>query len=154
MSSSKRMSWTRAAFAGICALVFLAVSLAASTPAGAQALKAGDRSKLVAVSITTVNPVQSEPFFLFLEKSQQFIATGTYADGSTQDLTTAATWTSSNVIVAVVSDGGLVYTNIIPGDTTISASVMVHGHKVVTASVPLQVGICIVTPPIFIMVCY
>jgi Bacterial Ig-like domain (group 2) len=40
--------------------------------------------------------------------TQQISATGTFDDGSTQNLTGSATWTSSATAVATVSNGGLV----------------------------------------------
>lgn len=56
---------------------------------------------------------------------QQFIAIGTYSDGSTQDLTTAATWESSDTSIAGISSAtgtkGLAQA-ISPGPTTISAT--------------------------------
>jgi len=39
--------------------------------------------------------------------TQQFLATGTYTDGRTQDLTQAVTWSSSSTSVATVAAGGL-----------------------------------------------
>jgi len=53
--------------------------------------------------------------------TQQFIATGTYSDGSTQNLTAQVTWSSSNTGVAVVSNSGLA-TGVIAGSSTISAT--------------------------------
>jgi hypothetical protein len=53
--------------------------------------------------------------------SQQFIATGNFSDGTTQNLTTQATWTSSTINVATASGSGLVNTAT-AGTTTISAS--------------------------------
>jgi len=57
--------------------------------------------------------------------SQQFTATGTYSDGSVQDVTTTAAWTSSNTTVATVSNAGSVglATSSAVGSTTISAAV-------------------------------
>jgi hypothetical protein len=53
--------------------------------------------------------------------TQQFEATGTYTDGSTQNLTSLATWNSSATTVAIISAGGLA-TTLDVGTTTISAS--------------------------------
>ena len=53
---------------------------------------------------------------------QQFIATATYTDGSTQNLSNAATWNSSNPNVAGISGTGLA-TAQSAGSTTISAQV-------------------------------
>jgi trimeric autotransporter adhesin len=55
---------------------------------------------------------------------QQFLATGTYTDNSTQDLTTAATWASSSVSVASISNAAGyngVASALTAGSTTISA---------------------------------
>src|SRR5215475_3378632 len=53
--------------------------------------------------------------------TQQFTATGTYSDGSTQNLTSQVTWASSNTGVAAVSASGLA-TAEASGTTTISAT--------------------------------
>jgi Big-like domain-containing protein len=60
--------------------------------------------------------------------NQQFTATGTYSDGSTQDLTKSVTWSSSTTGVATVSTSGLA-TAVAPGQTSISS-----GMNSVTAS--------------------
>lgn len=53
--------------------------------------------------------------------TQQFKATGTYANGSTQDLTGAVTWRSSNTGVATIGAGGLA-TAVGAGTATITAT--------------------------------
>jgi hypothetical protein len=53
--------------------------------------------------------------------SQRFTATGRYSDGSTQDLTTQATWASSNTAVATINSSG-VASALTAGTTAISAS--------------------------------
>jgi hypothetical protein len=52
---------------------------------------------------------------------QQFTATGTFTDNSTQDLTTVVTWTSSDTTVATITAGGQAET-VATGVTTIGAS--------------------------------
>ncbi len=54
--------------------------------------------------------------------TQPFTATGSYSDGSTQDLTASASWASGNPAAASVAAGG-VATTAAPGTATISASV-------------------------------
>ena len=50
---------------------------------------------LVSIAVAPVNPT------LQIEHTRsQFIATGKYSDGSTADITSQATWTSSNTSVA------------------------------------------------------
>jgi hypothetical protein len=53
---------------------------------------------LVSIAINPQSPTIS------LGTTQQFTATGTYTDGSTQDLTTVATWSSSSATVAIISN--------------------------------------------------
>jgi len=52
--------------------------------------------------------------------NQQFVATGTYSDNSTQDLTSSAAWSSSSTSVATVTSG--LASGVSTGATTISAS--------------------------------
>jgi uncharacterized protein YjdB len=53
--------------------------------------------------------------------SQQFIATGTYNDTSTQDLTDTVSWISSKGSIATINNTGLA-TGVTPGTVTITAS--------------------------------
>jgi hypothetical protein len=57
---------------------------------------------LTSISITPSNAT------VVLGTPQQFMATGTYSNGSSQNLTNSAVWSSSNTNVATVSAGGLV----------------------------------------------
>jgi hypothetical protein len=54
-------------------------------------------------------------------KTQQFTATGTFSDASTEDLTTQVTWASSTASVATIDATGLA-TGVTPGTSTISAT--------------------------------
>lgn len=53
--------------------------------------------------------------------TQQFTAIGTYSDGTTKDLTSTVTWTSSKTTVATITTGGLA-TALAQGSTTIKAA--------------------------------
>ena len=67
--------------------------------------------------------------------SRQFTATGTYSDGSTQDLTSQVTWISSNTLVATISAGGLAR-GISAGSTPIVAILTgVTGYTMLTVQV-------------------
>ncbi len=68
---------------------------------------------LVSITVTPVNPP------IAAGNSVQLTATGTYSDKSTVDLTSIASWTSSNTGIAVV-DAGLV-TGVSPGSATMTA---------------------------------
>jgi uncharacterized protein YjdB len=52
------------------------------------------------ITVTPANPT------IALGSSQQFAASGTFSDGSTQDITNVVTWTSSTPTVAVVNQSG------------------------------------------------
>src|SRR5262249_35962718 len=52
----------------------------------------------------------------------QMTATGTYSDGSTQNITSQVSWTSSNISAATVGAAGLV-TGVAPGTANITAAV-------------------------------
>lgn len=79
-----------------------------------------------------VNPVNQS---LVVGGTQQFTATGTYSDGSTQDLTASAIWNSSNPVVASVSASGLA-SGLAIGTTTINAAdLSVSGSTTLTVTV-------------------
>jgi uncharacterized protein YjdB len=67
------------------------------------------------ISLTPANPVIS------VAATQQFTATAKFSDGTTQDITTLAIWSSSNTIVAVINSGGLAVA-LAAGTTTITAT--------------------------------
>jgi len=56
---------------------------------------------LVSIAVTSANPV------INAGSSQQFVATGTYQDASTQDISTQVAWNSSNPTAATISGIGL-----------------------------------------------
>jgi len=74
---------------------------------------------LVSIAITPTNPS------IALGAKQQFNATGTYSDSSTQNLTTTVNWKSSTAAVAAISNAagsnGLA-TSVAAGSTTITAT--------------------------------
>ena len=74
--------------------------------------------------------------------SAGFDAVGTYADGSTQDLSSTVTWSSSVPTVATVTAGGLV-TGVTTGVSTISATaanIVGSSKLMVTTTVTLPMG--------------
>jgi hypothetical protein len=58
---------------------------------------------------------------MMIGATQQFTATGTYSDGSTQNLSSQVTWTSSKTAVAAINANGLA-TGVSAGATVISAA--------------------------------
>jgi len=70
---------------------------------------------LASVTVTPPNPSIPAGFV------QQFTATGTFTDSTTQDLTTLATWTSSDGSVATVDASGLA-SGLTAGSSTVTAT--------------------------------
>jgi hypothetical protein len=71
-------------------------------------------ARLVSIAVTPVNPTIASG------DKQQFIATGTYTDGSTKDITPTATWSSSNTGTATIASG--LATSKAEGTTDITAA--------------------------------
>ena len=96
-------------------------------------------SVLVSIAVTPVNAS------IAAGNTQQFAATGTYSDGSTQNLTSTAAWSSSAPGVATVRAGGLA-TGVTAGTSSVSALVgSVTGSATLAVTAPVLVSIA-VTP--------
>jgi hypothetical protein len=73
--------------------------------------------------------------------TQQFTATGTYSDNSTQNLTSSVTWSSTNTAVGTISGAGLA-TGVATGSTTISAaSGSISGSTNLMVTAPISISI-------------
>ena len=70
--------------------------------------------------------------------SVPFSATGTYSDGSTQNITSSVAWASSTTSVATISASSGLATGVAPGSTSISASQGGAGSPVAIAAGPLN----------------
>ncbi len=94
---------------------------------------------LVSVRVTPANP--NIPNGL----SEQFTATGTYSDGSTQNLTGAVTWYSSNPSVATISNAGgsqgLASSAAVGSTTILADSGNISGSTTLTVSAATLVSI-------------
>jgi uncharacterized protein YjdB len=77
--------------------------------------------------------ISPDPASMALDVSQQFTATATFSDGTTQDVTNVSTWTSGSTSVATVTVSGLVTAKNL-GTTNISAA-----FESVSGSSPLTV---------------
>ena len=91
---------------------------------------------LKSIAVTPVNPSITKG------ATQQFIATGTYSNASTQNLTNSVTWTSANLSVATIAAGGLA-SGVGTGTSTITATL----GSVVSPADPLTV-----TPPTLVSI--
>jgi len=89
-------------------------------------------ASLVSIAVTPANASIASG------TSQQFTATGTYTDESTQNLTTAATWTSSAPSVAAISNAAR-SNGLAVGGTVGGASISAAMGSIVSATVTLTV---------------
>ena len=83
---------------------------------------------LQSIAVTPANPTISKG------QTQQFTATGTFSDNSTQNLTWQVTWASATTSVATITSGGLA-TGVATGTSTISAKLgSITGSTVLTVT--------------------
>jgi hypothetical protein len=76
-------------------------------------------------------------------QNQQFTAEGTFSDGSKKDLTSSATWTSSNTAVATINGSGMA-TSAAPGNSNIgAASGSMNTSTVLTVAPPNVISIAL-----------
>jgi hypothetical protein len=84
---------------------------------------------LVAVSLSPSNPTIAP------SKTQQFTATGSFGDGTSRDVTSTVTWSSSSPNIASINSSGLATAGAGTGNTTITAtSGSVSGSTTLTVS--------------------
>jgi Bacterial Ig-like domain (group 2) len=100
------------------------------------------------VSIAVTPPTAS----IAQQTTQQFVATGTYADQSTQILTASVTWNSSNPTIATISNSqgmqGLATSLTTAGTTMITATMGTVTSPAATLTVTSAILVSIaVTPP-------
>lgn len=99
---------------------------------------------LVSIAVTPTNPSIAKG------TTQQFMATGTYSDGSLGDLTTSAAWSSSNPTVASVSATGLA-AGAATGVATVAASVgSIPGSTVLTVTPALLTSISVLPASVYV----
>jgi len=88
----------------------------------------GGGATLSSIAVTPANPS------IKVGATQQFAATGTYSDGSTQDITASATWSSSDETKATINASGLA-TAVAAGSSTITAtSGSISGNTALTVT--------------------
>jgi trimeric autotransporter adhesin len=102
-------------FIKLCSLA-LPIALISMTGCGSLAPTTKTTKSLNSISVTPSNPS------IAINATEQFTATGNYNDRSTADLSSAATWASSNQADATMNGTG-VATGMAAGSTTITASV-------------------------------
>jgi len=99
---------------------------------------------LMSIAVTPTNPMIAKG------ATQQFIATGTYSDGSLGDLTSCAAWSSSSTTVASVSATGLA-ASAGQGATTVSASVgSISGSTLLTVTSAALASISVLPASVYV----
>ena len=92
---------------------------------------------LSAINITPANPT------IAAGATESFTATGLFSDGTTQDLTTSVSWSSSMPSVAIINSAGL-GTGVAAGQSTVTASSgSVSDSTVLTVTTAVLVGVAV-----------
>jgi trimeric autotransporter adhesin len=74
-------------------------------------------ASITSIALSPLNPT------IDFGNQQQFTATGTFSDGSTQDISNVCTWTSATPAVAsITKKSGLASSNTVPGSSAITAT--------------------------------
>jgi uncharacterized protein YjdB len=104
-------------------------------------------STTVAVKAPTISSITVTPdgLTLGIGIGEQYTATAIYSDGSTQDLVSGVTWTSSDSSVASISASGLA-TTVAAGNATITATVGSASDTATLTVVAAQLLSIAVTP--------
>jgi len=99
---------------------------------------------LVSIAVTPANAT------VVVGQSQQFTATGTFSDGTKQDLTASVVWASSNTESATITAGGLA-TGLTGGTNTTISATKAQGNANIVGSTMLTVTtvpfVLTITPP-------
>jgi trimeric autotransporter adhesin len=125
----------------------LASGVAAGTTTISATLGAVSGSTTLTVNAPTIVSITVSPDGLTLGAGikQQYTATATYSDGSSQDLASGVTWTSSDNTVATVDTNGLA-TTAAQGTITITATVGSFSDTATLTVVPASLVSISVTP--------
>jgi putative cell wall-binding protein len=107
--------------------------------------ESGTAAVTVTAPVVVALGVTPHPASVVAGLTRQFTATAEYSDGTFQNVTGAATWTSSSTTVATISDTG-VATGHATGTTTITATYGGHSGTATLSVTPAQVVSVAVTP--------
>ena len=102
----------------------LLTGVAAGSTSISATLGSVTKSTTVTITVPTISSISVTPVGLTLGIgiNQQYTATATYSDGSSQDLVSGVTWSSSSTSVATINNSGLA-TTVAAGAATITATV-------------------------------
>ncbi len=125
--------------------------LATTVAAGTTTISASFASISQTTTLTVTAPtivsiaVTPEGLTLPIGIKQQFVATATYSDGTSLDLATGVTWSSSSTAVATIDNSGLA-TTVAAGSTTITATVGAFTDTTILTVVPAHLVAIAVSP--------
>jgi len=127
------------------------VTSAATGNTGITASLSGMSSNVINLTVSAPTLSSIEVTFdsfnnLAVGATQQFTATGTYSDSSTQDITSEVTWASSSPDIAAISDAGLAK-GLADGKTDITASLSGVTAKAVTLPIATLSSVAITQSP-------
>ncbi len=95
---------------------------------------------LQSIAVTPANPS------IVAGTTEQFTATGTFSDNTTQNITSQVTWASATTAVATINASGLA-TGVAAGNSTISATLgATTGSTVLTVTPPATLQSIVVSP--------
>jgi len=109
----------------------------ATLTASFQGQSAGTTLVVTAATLVSINVIPASAS-IAAGTSQAFMATGTFSNNTSQNLTADVTWSSSNAAAATIDGSGLA-TAVGPGNATITATCNTSGCGSVTGSAALTV---------------
>ena len=125
----------------------LLTGVAAGSTTVSATLGSVTKSTTVTITAPTISFISVTPVGLTLGIgiNQQYTATATYSDGSTQDLVSGVTWSSSSTSVATINSSGLT-TTVAAGTTTITATMGALSDTSTLTIVPAHLSSIVVSP--------
>ncbi|MGB8541649.1 MAG: Ig-like domain-containing protein [Candidatus Acidiferrales bacterium] len=110
----------------------------------------GSVSGSVALTVTAATlvsiAVTAPSFSIAKGTSEQFTATGTYSDGSTQNITGSVTWSSQTASVATIASGGMVTAAGVGTSKIQAVSGAISGSATLTVTAATLVSIAVTAP--------
>jgi uncharacterized protein YjdB len=122
---SSQVTWTSDTPA---AVTISSTGLASAVAAGTANVTAAINSvtsntvPLIVEDVTSIDVEPATPAYLAVGATQQFTATATFTDSSTEDISSQATWASDTMATATISSTGLA-TGVAAGTANITAAI-------------------------------
>lgn len=127
--------------------IVTAASLGSATVTAAY--NGGTGSTAVSIGAATLSALAVTPAITSLAKgtTQQYVATGTFSDGTTQDLSSGAIWTTDDLSIATVDSAGLLTAaGVGSANVTATATASSHAGSAAVTVTPAVLRSIVVTP--------